>query len=300
MTVEATGKVAQSCRTVGALIESARRQLTEAGIESATQEAVWLIDQALGLSGLRQVVDRNRVLSEADEAKVRTLLDRRAAREPLQYILGTQEFCGLEFEVNASVLIPRPETELLVRQVIRWLPQVRCPIIVDVGTGSGCLAVVLARMVPDAQVWAIDISTSALDTAKRNADHHGVAYAVTWLQGDLLAPLGGRGLEGRVSVIVSNPPYIAESDWSTLQPEVGRFEPRTALIGGPLGIEMHERLLDEAIPYLRPGGIVVLEVGQGQSFPLCERSKTISAYQTVETTRDASGIERALLARRAG
>jgi release factor glutamine methyltransferase len=271
MTTGAAAPISGGCRTVGSLIIDIRRQLMAAEVESAGQEAVWLIDHALGLSGVRQVVDRTRVLSEGEVGKVQALVARRAAREPLQYILGTQEFCGLEFEVNPSVLIPRPETELLVREAIRRLPQGKTPTLVDVGTGSGCLAVALARSIDEVRIAAVDLSSRALQTAKKNAQRHGVREAITWFEGDLLAPLAGRGFEGNVTVVVSNPPYIREADWPTLQPEVGLFEPRTALVSGPRGTELHERLLDEAVPFLIPGGLLVMELGRGKASHCAKR-----------------------------
>ena len=227
------------------------------------------------------------------------VVDRRTAREPLQYILGTQEFCGLDFEVDATVLIPRPETELLVREVIRRLPESETPAIVDVCTGSGCLAVTLARRLPYGRVLAIDRSTQALEIAKRNARRHAVEMSITWLEGDLLAPLAGRGLEKSVTAVVSNPPYISEADWPGLQPEVCRYEPRSALVAGPRGTELHERLLDEAIPYLVPAASLIMEMGQGQSVPLGAKTRHMAAYESVDIIRDDAGIDRMLIATRA-
>jgi len=296
MTVEA--RTDEKCLTVGALTADVRRRLKEVGLEAASQEAVWLIEHALGLSGLRQAVDGSRSLSRIDIAAVNELARRRLAREPLQYILGTQEFCGLEFEVDSTVLIPRPETELLVHQARRRLPEGGPFVMIDVGTGSGCLAIVLARMIPNAKLFAVDLSPPALDMAKRNAERHEVASRITWLQGDLLAPLAGRGLEGQVAVIVSNPPYIPESDWATLQPEVRRYEPRTALVAGPRGTEMHERLLDQAMAFLAPDGLLMMELGEGQSRLLLEAVKANHAYRSVEIVRDEAGIDRVLIAER--
>ena len=284
--------------TIDSLIAEVRRQLSIAGIESADQESFWLIEHALGLSSIRQVVDRDRLVSEHDVATLIGMIARRTAREPLQYILGTQEFCGLEFEVNRTVLIPRPETELLVRETVRRVTGVPRPTLIDVGTGSGCLAVTLARSIPEGRVLAIDLSAPVLETAKRNAQRHAVESSITWLEGDLLAPLTGLGLEGVVTAIVSNPPYIRESDWSGLQPEVSRYEPRTALVAGPEGTELHERLLNEVIPYLAPGGFLVIELGLGQSSAVqaCARSKP--TYGSVDIVRDEAGIDRVLIAGR--
>jgi release factor glutamine methyltransferase len=274
--------------TLGSAVPDMRRRLEAAGIESAEQEALWLIEHALALTGLHQIVDRERVLTDPE-----------IAREPLQYILGTQEFCGLEFEVNPTVLIPRPETELLAHEIIRRLPQGTPPTLMDVGTGSGCLAVTLARSIPQARILATDISRHALETAMRNARRHGVDSSITWLHGDLLGPLRGLGLEGMVHAILANPPYIRESEWAGLQPEVSRYEPRLALVAGPRGTEVHERLLREAVFYLMPGGWLAMEVGEGQSLDLCSKIATMPDYERVEVVPDEAGINRMVIVRRA-
>jgi release factor glutamine methyltransferase len=300
MTIETAIQIDGQAQTVGALVTDIRCRLKAAGIESADQEASWLIEHALGLSGLRQTVDHKLVLSEKAVADVQALASRREAREPLQYLVGTQEFCGLEFEVNPSVLIPRPETELLVHETFRRLQQRKGSVLVDVGTGSGCLAVMLARSVPDGKVVAIDLSARALEIAKRNARRHKVETAITWLEGDLLAPLTGLGFEGTANAIISNPPYIRESDWPGLQPEVCRYEPRTALVAGPRGTELHERLLHEAMPYLRPGGFLAMELGQGQSEELRAMVANMAVYRSPEVVLDEAGIDRVLIVERAG
>ncbi|HJT19176.1 MAG TPA: peptide chain release factor N(5)-glutamine methyltransferase [Nitrospira sp.] len=283
--------------TIDSVLGEMRDELRAAGIESADQEAVWLLAHATGISPLVQTVNRERVLFGEEVSRVRQLIARRTAREPLQYILGNQEFCGLDFEVNRSVLIPRPETELLPQAVARRLSADNAPFIVDVGTGSGCLGVVLARMFPRGKVWAIDLSSSAIETGKRNAERHGVSN-VTWLQGDLLAPLSALALERRISAIVTNPPYISTADWMGLQPEVRLYEPYGALVSGPRGTELHERLVETAVPYLAPGGILIMELGQGQSESLVDLVNANWAYRSVETLCDDNGIERVLIAER--
>jgi release factor glutamine methyltransferase len=286
--------------TIGLLVEEVRGQLHAAGIESADQEALWLIEHATGLPRLRQVVDRDRLVSEHEFAMVKRVVARRTDREPLQYILRTQEFCGLEFEVNPTVLIPRPETELLVRETVRHLARVPHPTLVDVGAGSGCLAITLAQSISEAKILAIDLSARALETAKRNARRHELEAVITWLEGDLLAPLTGLGFERSVTAIVSNPPYIREADWTGLQPEVSRYEPRTALVAGPRGTEFHELLLNEAIPYLVPGGFLIMELGLGQSAEVQTLLAANPAYASITIVQDDAGIDRVVIAERAG
>ena len=285
-------------RTLASVLADARRRLVDAGIEAADREARWLIEHALGLTGSSHLVDSARPLDEGEKAKVDAYVTRRAVREPLQYILGTQEFCGLEFDVNPAVLIPRPETELLVQEVIRRLPRGGRPTLVDVGTGSGCVAVTLARALSSARIFATDLSVQALETAKRNALRHGVASAIRWLEGDLLAPLAGGGCDGAVTVIVANPPYIRESEWSGLQPEVSGYEPRMALVAGAKGTELHERLLDEAAVFLAPGGLLAMELGQGQSAAVRAKIETMAVYERVEILPDEAGIDRIAIVER--
>ena len=285
--------------TLGSVIDNTRRRLLAAGIEAADREARWLIEHALGPTGSSQLIDRARLLNTQERAKVDASVTRRAAREPLQYILGTQEFCGLEFEVNPDVLIPRPETELLVQEVIRRLPQGGSPTVVDIGTGSGCLAVTLARALPKAKIFATDLSVQALQTAKRNAFRHGVDSAIRWLEGDLLAPLASEGCDGVVTAIVANPPYIRTSEWRGLQPEVRSYEPRMALVAGAKGIELHERLLEEAAAYLAPGGLLAMELGQGQGAEICEKIETMSVYGSAQLVPDEAGIDRIVIVERA-
>ena len=281
-----------------AMIVQARSRLAAAGIETAEREARWLIEHALGLTGSIQLVDRARTLTEDEMAKVDDSVRRRTAREPLQYILGSQEFCGLEFEVNPAVLIPRPETELLVQEVIRRLPRGIHSTIIDVGTGSGCLAVTLARALPNANIYATDISAEALETAKRNARRHGVETVIRWLEGDLMAPLAGVCSERTVTAIVANPPYVRESEWSGLQPEVGGYEPRAALVAGATGTELHERLLDQAVVYLAPGGVLAMELGQGQSPIIRAKLEGMSAYAGAQILPDEAGIDRIVIVER--
>jgi len=287
-----------SCETVGSLVRDIRARLAAAGIESGQQEAVWLIEFVLGCSGVAQVIDRDRPLSRSEVARVQTLVARRAAREPLQYILGTQEFCGIEVAVTPAVLIPRPETELLVEEVLRRISPAQQATLVDVCTGSGCIAVAVARLRFRTRVIAIDISHASLEVARQNALRHAVDDRTTWLEGDMLLPLEEMKLDGCIDVMVANPPYIAEADWIDLQPEVRDFEPRHALVAGSRGTECHERILQEARRYLSPGGALIVEIGAGQGEAVCQLVETIGGYGPVRLLRDAADIERVLIVER--
>lgn len=286
--------------TLGEVIAEAQRMLEQAGIECSRQEAFWIVEHVLRLSAHHVVADRDRLLSHAELFAARGLVERRVGREPLQYILGTQEFCGLEFDVNPAVLIPRPETKLLVEYVAQRIPAERQATIVDACTGSGCIAVAIARLRPRARVIATDLSSPSLAVARQNATRHEVCERITWLEGDLLRPLTEQEMEGRVDVIVSNPPYIAEADWATLQPEVRLFEPRGALVAGPQGTELHERLLQEASRYLSPGGALIMEIGAGQACAMRRIVDQIPGYRFHRLVYDAAGLERVVIVERVG
>ena len=280
--------------TVTEMLARSRRALVHAGIETGAREAVWLLEKGLKTTQLKMLLDANRLLTQSECAEVDALVRRRATREPLQYILGTQEFCGLDFEVGPAVLIPRPETELLVEEVAQALISKAQATIVDVGTGSGCLAVALASILPGMRVYAVDCSADALAIAQKNIARHSVTATVTCLFGDLCMPLDSIGLVGRVEVMVSNPPYIAEAEWRELQPEVRDFEPRDALFGGAAGTEVHRRLIDQAWKYLVPGGWLFMEVGRGQSEAVCRLAARTGRYGGASVRRDAAGIERVI------
>lgn len=284
--------------TIDALLAWARQVLDQAEIENAAQESRWLVGHALGLEPHHLVSQAEQPVSPEKKTQAESLVSRRAAREPLQYILGTQEFCGLEFHVSPAVLIPRPETEVLLQEALRAVDLNKDSVLVDVGTGSGCVAVTLATILTRTRILAVDRSPEALAAAKANAERLTVADRIEFIEGDLLSPLRDRGLTGQVDVIVSNPPYIAESEWAGLQPEVRDFEPRSALVSGPTGTEFHERLLRDSREYLAPGGSLVMEIGQGQRPAVQQMAEQLGGYTPVEIAKDGAGIERIVIFRR--
>ncbi len=241
------------------------------------------------------------------------LVARRAAGEPVQYLTGKQEFWGLEFEVTPAVLIPRPETELVVEVALERLAERGIKIdsgagasgeplrIADVGTGSGCLAVALARELPHAEILATDISVAALDVARRNAARHAVSDRLHFLQTNLLeavslSPLATRHAPLRFDLIVSNPPYIARDEAASLPREVRDYEPSEALFPGPTGIEMYARLIEQAALLLSTGGILVLELGYGSSERVREMFHAQQRWHKVSIANDLAGIPRVLSA----
>lgn len=286
-------------QSLGKLLASAQQILGKAGIANAAQEARWLLASALEMKPHELTSQSEQPVRDERLARVLSVVRRRESREPLQYILGSQEFCGLDFSVTPAVLIPRPETELLIQEALREGGFEEGAVLVDIGTGSGCVAVTLATILSGMRIFALDCAHDALSVARGNAERHGVRDKITWLQGDLLSPLREYAVAGAVDAIISNPPYIAEAEWAGLQPEVRDYEPQHALLAGPQGIEFHERLIHDSKEFLVPGGLLVMELGQRQA-PLVRRmAEEAGGYTGLQTVKDEAGIERVLIARRA-
>ncbi len=224
-------------------------------------------------------------LQPEEERLYREHLEKRARGIPIQYITGEQEFWGLPFSVTPDVLIPRPETEHLVEAVLERLRDHPAPRIVDVGTGSGAIAIALAHALPQAQITALDVSEAALTVAKKNAARNGVAAQIRWLHGDLLAGV----LHENFDAVVSNPPYIAEAERATLSAEVRDHEPSLALFAGATGLEIYERLIPQARSVLAPEGWLFLEIGFGQQAAI---EKFLFDWQQVVFVPDLQGIAR--------
>ena len=236
--------------------------LADKGVENARREAEWLLCQATGLDRVGLYLNFDKPLSDDELAGYRALVARRGKREPLQHILGSQEFDGLSFAVSPAVLIPRHDTETLLEQAVLRAPQARH--MLDIGTGSGCIAIALAKRLPEAAVTAVDLSSEALAVAQRNAEAHGAA--IEFLHGSFFEPVAGR----RFDLIVSNPPYITTAELAELQPEVRDYEPRLALDGGPDGLAAYRVIVAQAPAHLQPGGWLLLEVGAGQAGDVAE------------------------------
>ena len=231
-------------------------------------------------------------LSAEGAVRYYAFLERRLAGEPIQYITGETEFYGLPFHVNRDVLIPRPETEHLVEKVLALASNFGHPRIVDVGTGSGAIAVALACKLTAAQITAVDVSAPALTIARSNAERNGVASRIRFLEGNLLAPIVGEQFE----IVVSNPPYVAESDRGSLSVEVRDYEPALALFAG-CGLDVYRRLIPDALAALVAGGFLALEIGYGQDSAVADLLAE-SGFEQTEFTADLRGILRVATARR--
>jgi len=294
-----------------ALTEALAR-LKEANVASHNLAAELLLIFTLGRDRAWLYAHPEASLDDAAAERYFTLISRRAAGTPTQYLIGRQEFWGLEFEVAPGVLIPRPETEHVIEVALERLGLRGSPAhsgaaaqdhalrIADVGTGSGCLAVSLAREIPDARVWATDISSTALDIAQRNSARHGVAGRIEFLEASLLTPLlpgGPAAAAVPLDLVVSNPPYVGRNQREMLPVEVREHEPEEALFGGESGEELYAPLLEQAAQVLRPGGVVVVELGYGALDRVLELVDFSWARAAV--TNDLAGIPRVLAAERA-
>lgn len=294
---------------VRAALKEGIAQLAVAKIPSHTLAAEILLMHALGRDRTWLYSHPEELVSPATAEKYFALVARRAAGEPTQYITGKQEFWGLEFEVTPAVLIPRPETEHVIEVVVERLGSrgsarqgdtdfkhatLR---VADVGTGSGCLAIALSREFPNAEIFATDISSAALSVARRNANRHAVSARVHFLECDLLGALTSSSQP--FDVIVSNPPYVGREEADELPREVRDHEPHAALFGGATGVEIYARLVEQAGPLLRPGGILVLELGYNSLEPVRAIFDSQLGWRNVAITLDLAGIARVLAAERA-
>jgi release factor glutamine methyltransferase len=264
--------------------------LKRGGIESAEQEAGKLVIHGLEVNNVEMYRD-NPVLSEKQISNIKTMVRRRIRREPLQYILGHEEFLGLKLLVGTGVLIPRPETEFMAEHAISIMkqPAMRAGFsVLDVCTGSGCLALAIAGAFPHAEVYGTDISGTALDYAHLNAGVNRVRN-VCFLLGPFFQPV--KKAFSKFDLIISNPPYIKRGNIEDLQPEIRDWEPRIALDGGADGLEVYRELIPGAGSFLKKNGRIMLEVGAGQAQSVADIMESYG-YTRIELTRDLAGIER--------
>lgn len=246
------------------MLETATARLAHAGVESARLDAELMLARAMD-TNRGAIISAPIEISAAAAERFEAMLSRRAAREPLAYILGSKEFYSLEFEVTSAVLIPRPETEFLVAAALEFAAQHPGVRVVDIGTGSGAIAISIAVNAPHAIVVAADIEQDALAVARRNVARHHAERRVELRLADIFEPLDGGGALGNFDLIVSNPPYVEVSAIDSLAPEVRDFEPPAALFTGAGALECYSRIAGSACEHLNRGGAVMVEVGAGQS-----------------------------------
>ena len=280
--------------TVGTLLNWTATFLAQKGCESPRVDAEVLLAHALGCKriDLYGLLHAEPALDEVRQ-RYRELIRKRIEGCPVAYLVGRKEFFSLEFEVSSAVLIPRPDSEVAVMECIALAKPLAAACILDIGTGSGNLAVAIAKHHLGAHVTAVDISTDALGVARRNAEKHGVAARITFLQGDLFTPLQN---SERFDFIVSNPPYIPTSELPHLPIGVRQYEPHLALDGGQDGYGVFERLIAEAPHFLNPGGWLIVEIGAPQEETARQRLAA-KGYQLAPTVHDYGGHPRVLKAR---
>jgi release factor glutamine methyltransferase len=285
---------------IKALLETATDYLVEKGIENARLNAEVLLAHQLHVKRISLYLNFDQPLTEEEVSGYRNLIRRRLKREPLQYITGNQEFWSLAFSVNPHVLIPRPETEILVEQAITLagtFPEGPLHIL-DLGTGSGIISVTLAKEIPQSRVFATDVSGDALGVASVNAREHGVSDRIAFLQGDLFEPLARR--KPGFHLIASNPPYVCTHEIQGLLPEVALYEPKKALDGGADGMHYLRRIIHQAPLFLCPGGWLLLEMSPHQvENALFELART-GMYQNEKIIEDYSHHQRVLVAQMQG
>ncbi|MBM4262248.1 MAG: peptide chain release factor N(5)-glutamine methyltransferase [Deltaproteobacteria bacterium] len=290
-----------SPRTVRAELFCGVEILRRAGIESARLDAEVLMCHALAASRTELYVRFEQLLAPHEINAFQESLQRRARHEPAAYISGAKEFWSLEFAVDTSVLIPRPETELLVEWTLsraRKLGDGRSLKILDLGTGSGAIAVALATELPEAQMWASDVSPAALAVARSNAKRHGVERQINFLSGDLFEPLMDHDI--RFDLMVSNPPYIASRELAGLPPEVRDYEPVGALNGGKDGLAYYRRIVAGAARWLAPGGSLLCEIGADQGQAVAGLIVHADGFDAPEIHQDLAGKDRVVIATKGG
>ena len=281
--------------TIHELVQGARDRFVSAGISAplATLDAEVLARQVLGWDRARFLVDRNERATSVFLLNYEPLVARRERREPVSYILGMREFWGLEFEVGPDVLIPRHETEFIVEEALALTGKDSHPLVMDVGTGSGCIAIVLAREIPGARVIATDVSRHALTVARRNAERHGVAERIHFVETSFL-----EGIDEYADVIVSNPPYVPSVSKPGLTPEVRDYEPAVAVFAGEDGLDGLRSVLHSAVARLVPGGWLVMEFGCGQDSSVESLVDGVNGIDVVKIRHDLQDIPRTVICQR--
>ncbi|MBN2463502.1 MAG: peptide chain release factor N(5)-glutamine methyltransferase [Dehalococcoidia bacterium] len=278
--------------TLAQALQQSARTLSSNGIDDSHIEARMLLGYTTKLSSARIYTQSEQTLSQEQEIKLQELVERRLRHEPAAYIVNHREFYGIDFYVDSRVLIPRPETELLVDMALEFARSsstypVRPLLIADIGTGCGAIATSLAINIPQSEIYATDVSPSALEVARLNCECHNVTDRITLLQGNLLEPLSGP-----VDLIVANLPYIKSSELANLSPEIIQFEPSLAIDGGESGLDYISQLLKQAGGRINTGGCLLLEIGQNQEKEVSYLIRSSLKKVNFEFISDLNGIER--------
>jgi release factor glutamine methyltransferase len=278
-------------QTLTSFLGWAKRKLTQVGVASPSLDAEVLMADSLNISRTKLMICPDRLLNQVEIEKFCSRVERRVLREPVSHIIGAQEFWSLEFLVNEKVLTPRPETEILVEQCLKALGKNLSKLkILDLGTGSGILAIILAKEIPHSQVTAIEKLT--LDIAQKNALRHSVADRVCFLSADLMKA----DWQGPYNLIVSNPPYIKSDNVPECMPEVWKYEPIQALDGGPDGLDYYRFIIPRSLEQLLEGGLLAFEIDHNQAAAVATLMESCLGYQDIKIFKDYSGYDRVVLA----
>jgi release factor glutamine methyltransferase len=280
--------------TVRRIIDWTTAHLKKHGSDTPRLDAEILLAHARGCRRIEIYTRFDEVLSERERSAMRDLVRRRAQSEPVAYLVGHREFFSLDFQVTPAVLIPRPDTETLVVELLDVAKPLSAPRILDVGTGSGCIAIAAAVNHPTAQITATDANDAALAVARENALQHRVVERIAFRSGDVFAPVEQ---DEPFDIVVSNPPYIAEHEKETLQNDVRKYEPHEALISGPSGLEVLFRLIDEAPRHLAPAGTLMLEISPEQSKAVAGRMDSSGRFEDIRVVKDLPGLARVVRGR---
>jgi release factor glutamine methyltransferase len=279
--------------TVRRIIDWTTAHLKKHGSDTPRLETEILLAHARGCRRIELYTRVDEVLSEKERSTMRDLVRRRAQSEPVAYLVGHREFFGLDFRVTPAVLIPRPDTETLVVELLDVAKPLAAPRILDIGTGSGCIAIAAAVNLPNAQITATDASDAALAVARENAASHKVTDRIRFLSGDLFRVLEPNE---RFDIVASNPPYIADHEQETLQNDVRKYEPHEALFSGPTGVETLFRIVDQAPDFLNVGGALMLEISPEQAPAVVERMEASGKYRDIRVVKDLPGSPRVVRA----
>ncbi|HLE88051.1 MAG TPA: peptide chain release factor N(5)-glutamine methyltransferase [Candidatus Brocadiaceae bacterium] len=285
--------------TISSLVHWAKNLLQEHNIDSPSLDAEVILSHLLDYKRIDLYIHPDKPVEDTVVMHYKEAIRKRSQRVPLQYITNHAEFMSLDFYVDERVLIPRPETELLVEAVIKraqMLTHKNEIVIVDIGVGSGNIAITLAKKIDKARIFAIDISPDTLAVAKINAQRHKVLDKITFLYGDIFKPLEGYGIESKISFIVSNPPYISSDEFHDLQKEVRDFEPYGALVSGQDGLQMFKRIITHANTWLKPGGYVIFEIGEKQARKVARLFKNRGCFKKADFLKDYRHIHRIVIA----
>ena len=286
--------------TILRLINWTSQYFSENGIENPRLDAEVLLAHSLRTNRLRLYLNYDKPILKGELREYKKLIKRRTRREPLQYITGYQEFWSLNLKVTKGVLIPRPETEILVEEALKTFPQNesfdKTINILELGTGSGAVAIALAKELQRGSIVATDISDIAIKTARENAKVHGLEEQITFLKGSLFEPVRER--IGTFNLVISNPPYIPIEDFRDIQPEVRDFEPRISLNGGKEGLKFYRQILSQIGRYLAKDGWVILELGKGQAEKVTRLIELTGEFNPTSIVKDFSGIERVVKAQK--